>query len=319
MKNLILVLSLTVFCFAQNTPVKSELRKPQVHAIKGKSAAHPKPPSRHHKGSSGILYHGGPLMLSTPIAYVIWYGNWSPLSAEVPIITDLLKSIGGSPYENINASYFDAKNAHVTGKINYGWAVFDAYSHGKSLSDADVQAIVSEHLAKIPIEFPIDSNALYFVLTSGDVAESSGFGSQYCGWHTAANMNGTDIKFSFVGNSVPLYTSGCQAQTVGPNGSSGADGMASVIAHEMEEAISDPDQNGWYFKTGNENADQCAWKFGKTYQSNGAMANMRLGARDFLIQQNWLNSGGGSCVLAPAGTSKFKDVLHQVRNLVKGI
>ena len=66
--------------------------------------------------------------------------------------------------------------------------------------------------------------------------------------------------------------------------------MASIIAHEMEEAISDPDLNAWYDRSGAENADKCAWTFGTTYTANGAMANMKLGTRDFLIQRNWNNS-----------------------------
>jgi hypothetical protein len=40
-----------------------------------------------------------------------------------------------------------------------------------------------------------------------------------------------------------------------------------------------------------ENGDKCAWKFGATYTTaNGQKANMKLGARDFLIQQNWVNA-----------------------------
>ena len=52
-------------------------------------------------------------------------------------------------------------------------------------------------------------------------------------------------------------------------------------------------------KSGAENADKCAWTFGPTYQAaNGALANMKLGARDFLIQRNWVNAAGGYCALS---------------------
>ncbi len=81
-----------------------------------------------------------------------------------------------------------------------------------------------------------------------------------------------------------------------PNGNAGADGMASIISHELEEATTDPDLNAWYDRRGMENADKCAWTFGATYTtSNGSTANMKLGARDFLIQQNWVNASGGFC------------------------
>ena len=32
----------------------------------------------------------------------------------------------------------------------------------------------------------------------------------------------------------------------GPNGNAGADGMASIIAHELEEAVTDANLNAWY-------------------------------------------------------------------------
>jgi hypothetical protein len=76
--------------------------------------------------------------------------------------------------------------------------------------------------------------------------------------------------------------------------------MASIIAHELEEAVTDPDLNAWYDGRGAENADKCAWTFGTTYHApNGALANVALGSRNFLIQQNWVNSGSGFCALKP--------------------
>ena len=72
--------------------------------------------------------------------------------------------------------------------------------------------------------------------------------------------------------------------------------MASILSHELEEATTDPDLNAWYDTRGNENADKCAWTFGTTYKaSNGSLANVKLGARDFLIQRNWVNANGGYC------------------------
>ena len=87
-------------------------------------------------------------------------------------------------------------------------------------------------------------------------------------------------------------------QTTSPNGNAGADGMASIIAHELEEAVTDPQLNAWYDRRGYENADKCAWTFGQTYTApNGSLANVKLGSRDYLIQQNWVNDQGGYCAM----------------------
>ena len=75
--------------------------------------------------------------------------------------------------------------------------------------------------------------------------------------------------------------------------------MASIVAHEMEEAISDPDLNAWYDRRGNENADKCAWTFGTmSTAANGSKYNITLGGTHFLIQQNWVNAGAGSCAMS---------------------
>nr|MDQ5837807.1 EXORDIUM family protein [Acidobacteriota bacterium] len=91
------------------------------------------------------------------------------------------------------------------------------------------------------------------------------------------------------------------AQTTGPNGNAGVDGMLSVVAHELEEATTDPDPHtGWADSGGAENADKCAWTFGHfQYQTaNGAWANVHLGTRDFLIQRNlWHQTSGDLCMI----------------------
>jgi hypothetical protein len=136
------------------------------------------------------------------------------------------------------------------------------------------------------------------VLTSADVTATSGFCTQYCGWHTHGTISGSDIKYSFVGNP-DRCPSACEAQTTSPNNNAGADGMASIISHELEEATTDPDLNAWYDRRGQENADKCAWTFGTTSTAgNGSQYNMTLGSRNYLIQRNWVNASGGFCAVA---------------------
>jgi hypothetical protein len=248
--------------------------------------------ARAKPGGNGISYHGGPLILGTSHMYYIWYGNWSGNTATT-ILTDFANSIGGSPYFNINTTYYNGSNVHVTNSVSFGGSTTDNYSHGTSLSDSAIQAVVTSALTSGRLAY--DTNGIYFVLTSADVTASSGFCTQYCGWHTYGTINGFNIKYSFVGNP-DRCPSACEAQTTGPNGNAGADGMASIIAHELEEAVTDPNLNAWYDTRGRENADKCAWTFGTTSTAgNGSLYNMTLGGRNYLIQQNWVNAAGGYC------------------------
>lgn len=249
---------------------------------------------------NGINYHGGPVMAGAVNVYFIWYGKWSKgarPSDNLPTVYLLNylfgpSGIGGSAYEQINTTYGDSNN-NVSGNLLLAKQVFDPYSYGVNLTDAKVAAVVGRALKNGSL--PIDSNGEYFVLSSSDVAETSGFCLLYCGWHTHGTFAGNDIKFAFVGNS-DRCPAGCEAQTVSPNGDSGADGMASVMAHEAEEMLTDPDINAWYDTSGAENADKCAWKFGPTTGTIGAGAyNQTFGTRNWLIQMNWENSRGGGC------------------------
>jgi hypothetical protein len=248
--------------------------------------------------SNGINYHGGPVMVSGVNIYYIWYGNWSGNTA-MTILTDFANSIGGSPYFNINTTYYNGSSTHIPNSVSYAGFATDNYSQGSTgLSDGAIQAIVSNAIGTGAL--PKDANGVYFVLTSADVTKS-GFCTSYCGWHTHGTYTdgtgNTDIKYSFVGNPAQCITA-CAAQSVGPNGNAGADGMVSIIAHELEEAATDPDLSAWWDISGHENADKCAWTFGATYTtSNGAKANMNLGGLDFLIQRNWVNASGGYCAL----------------------
>jgi len=246
-----------------------------------------------------LKYHGGPVF-STPTAYIIWYGNWAQsngtdTASGQQIVTDFFNAIGGSPYFKINSTYVGSSNS-ISGNVTYGGVTSVAYPYGASLTDANIQSIVADAINSKAL--PADTNGIYFVLTSSDVAESSGFCSQYCGWHTHGTINGSDIKYAFIGNAARCLTS-CAAQSVGPNGNAGVDGMVSVLAHELEEATTDADASAWYNRRGSENGDLCAWTFGTTYQvANGAYANMKLGTRDFLIQRNvTIRSNGQFCSL----------------------
>jgi hypothetical protein len=243
---------------------------------------------------NGISYRGGPVILGTVNVYYIWYGNWSG-NTGTTILTDFANNIGGSPYFNINTTYYNSAGTHVSNAVHYAGSTTDSYSQGTSLTDAQIQTVVSSAITSGRL--PLDTNAVYFVLTSSDVTASSGFCTQYCGWHTHGTISGSDIKYSFVGNP-DRCPSACADQTVGPNGNAGADGMASIVAHELEEATTDPDLNAWYDNRGYENADKCAWTFGTTYTANGALANVKLGTRDFLIQRNWVNAAGGYCSMS---------------------
>ena len=235
-------------------------------------------------------------MKGTPNIYLIWYGNWtngthaSDSQTTVNLVNSFLNGLNGSGYMRINSTYGD-NSGNVTGNLRIGGSFFDTGSHGTSFNDSGLQAIVSNAANTLGH----DSNGVYLVLTSSNVNETSGFCTQYCGFHTHATLGGVDIKYAFVGNP-DRCPSGCEAQTTSPNNDSGGDGMISVITHETEETITDPDLNAWFDSSGQEDADKCNFRFGPTSTaSNGSKFNQTFGGHNWLIQMEWENSRTGGC------------------------
>jgi hypothetical protein len=257
--------------------------------------------------SNGMIYHGGSIMPGTVHVYFVWYGNWSngakPSDSQLSV--SLLESLyartgglGSSGLGRVASTYSDTKSP-VSGAFYLVQSTTDNYSKGKNLSDAAVQAVVTSAIQSGRL--PKDSNGLYFVLTSSDVNETSGFCTKYCGWHDHATILKSDIKFGFVGNSDRCAAS-CEAQSQSPNGDSGADGMASVLAHETMESLTDPDFTGWYASNGEEAGDKCAWSWGPVRGTVGYGAyNQTFGSHNYLIQMLWENNRGGGCVQTKGG------------------
>jgi hypothetical protein len=254
-----------------------------------------------------ITHHGGPVMGGQVNAYVIWYGNWNRFNGtDTPqgqaLVRAFLAGIGGSPYMEINKSYSIVNGTAITGGVTFGGetSISAKGPQANKLGDRDIGSIVQTAIQNGAL--PKDVNGVYFVLTSSDVSESSGFCTRYCGWHTRGGILGSDIKYSFVGNAARCLNA-CSEQLNSPNGNAGVDAMISVIAHELEEAISDPDLNAWYDASGAENADKCAWTFGKTATTpGGASYNVVVGGLPFLIQRNLFHAGAGDyCGLSVGG------------------
>src|SRR5581483_8292641 len=86
--------------------------------------------------ASSIVYHGG-AVIATQNVYYIWDGGWSTTDPAISILTNLAQHIGGSPYFNINKTYYSSINGTttpVTGGVSFINSTTDAYSHGTTLN-----------------------------------------------------------------------------------------------------------------------------------------------------------------------------------------
>jgi serine protease len=137
----------------------------------------------------------------------------------------------------------------------------------------------------------VASNAsIQYVIATSTGNSASGFGTQYCAWHSSTTSSYGNIAYT----NFPYITDagascGANFNSLGPNA-----GITIVGGHEFAETETDQfPSTGWLDGSGAENGDKCAW--------NAASASVKLGSASFPVQPLWsnaANSGAGGCVLS---------------------
>lgn len=246
-------------------------------------------------GVAALTYHGGPLMTAPITVHFIYYGDWSS-NTGTTIIPDLIDHLGSSPWYKIVTDYTDASGTHPSGTIKPGETAMVAPATG-FLSDIGAWRAVSDAIDNGSL--PEDDTAIYLMMCSRGIIQRE---TDDCGWHDHhKSTNGTDIKYAWVGDFGD--DKGCNGQpnlAVSPNNNPGADQIATNALHELAETVTDPHADAWLDSDGNEDGDKCINTYGKTFKTaDGAIANMKLGSRNYLIQRNWSVVSPKGCRLAP--------------------
>ena len=149
----------------------------------------------------------------------------------------------------------------------------------------------------------------YVILSSGDIASTE---TEFCKpgappHHATGIVNGALVSYIFLGHPKRCPSSaGPQFSPSGPtpNNSYAGDVLVANLARALNAQVTNPRGDGWYDRYGLENADKCQDalgnpSFGPTYlTANGARANVRLGDRDYLLPQNWVNDRRARCAMS---------------------
>jgi len=270
--------------------------------------------------NTGIYFHGGPVLLSGPKVVTIYWsstpiynnqpapGEYGDPSKDASLVGDFLRRLGGSSYFKINSTYTDGGVNAIANAVNYAgtWANnTNAPSGTQNVTDADMLSMLQDGFASGAITY--DPTTVYAIFTGGAVNLGSGYTSppQYCAYHYNGTVNVGGVAKTVLYAAMPYnaqYPRYCTSGLAPANGTrdAAADFEVNTLAHEIEEATTDPLGTAWWDHRGYENADKCAWQWGKTtVGTNGGTYNVTMGTGssklNFLIQMNWLNTGSGGC------------------------
>lgn len=266
---------------------------------------------------SNLINHGGPVM-QTNTTYAIY---WEPASSTVsPLYNSLLNrfftDVGVASGSTSNVYSTDTQYSAIQYRSSFAGSYVDTtpipdhcsgeYSGtGATVSgcvlDSDIQAAVLRAIAANG--WTAGPTSMFFVFTPRNVGSCFDSTSRtcaytyYCAYHSSFSSNGTDVIYA---NQPYTDTSGVGlpgACDVGqhPNGDQ-ADATISVVSHEHNEAITDPNGNAWYDSSGNEIGDKCAWNFGSSLGSTSTgLYNQVINGDRYYMQQEWSNASS-SCV-----------------------
>ena len=248
-----------------------------------------------------IIYHaGGPLNVYSGTVQIIpvWVGAWNDARKATwnTILGNLVSSLGagGIATNNhvfkTNLGYFTT-NAPTLSWPNTASASIAATGSSKGgliqISDANVATYINNAIKNKVIA--AGAKPIYVYIGANNTRLSSGFGTAYCGWHSIGTIGVKNIPYIAIQDFTSTYARSCAVQTMSPNMDYQLDAVASILVHEIDEALTDPDLRTWYDSRGAENADKCAWTFTPTFGAkNGGMANFTVNGYEYLIQRNWL-------------------------------
>ncbi|HET9342317.1 MAG TPA: hypothetical protein VFO25_05350 [Candidatus Eremiobacteraceae bacterium] len=245
------------------------------------------------QASGGNLRYGGGSIQATPKIFVVYwqFPRYGDPSGEQAQLHSFYSGIGGSSWLNTDTQYYGPVGTFIsnpTGQLAGEW-VDTTHNIPRRLTTS---SIATEALNAVA-HFGYNFNAAYVVATPHG-HNTSGFGSQFCAWHSAESSSSGEVAFT----NMPYITDAGASCGANFNGLGPKAGITIVSGHEEAETQTDPvPSSGWVDSSGAEIGDKCAW----ISSGQGASQNITLSTGTFAVQSLWDNAfsgGSGGCVIS---------------------
>ncbi|HWT04773.1 MAG TPA: hypothetical protein VN224_03375 [Xanthomonadales bacterium] len=215
--------------------------------------------TRTTEATTPLTYHGGPVQTNPKMYIVFWGSSWNSGTGDPNGVAARMKSflaiVGGSRWNNSTTQYTQTGGQHVgnqTGSLAGSYV--DTTSSPPSRPS---QSQMAAEAAKAAAKYGDYSASAAYIVALPHGIRPSGFGTQYCAYHSTTSAAGHTIAWT---NDpyLPDVGSSCGAGSVNSPGT--LDGVSIVFGHEQGETETDPQPNsGWLDSGGAENGDKCAW------------------------------------------------------------
>jgi hypothetical protein len=262
-------------------------------------------------GSNNLYYHGGVggigVETAPKVYLVLWGAQWNnnDPSGEAAILQSFYSGLGGSAWLNsvtqycqgvANGTYFcNGAGTAAGNQLSFAGVWYDNATSAPSRPSQSQLAAEAVNAAKNFGNTSAAKNAtVQYVIATASGNNASGFGTQYCAWHSSTTSSYGNIAYT----NLPYMTDAGGSCGANFNGLGANAGITIVSGHELAETISDQYPNGgWLDAAGAENGDKCAW----ISSGQGASATITLDTGTFPVQSLWsnaFNKQAGGCVLS---------------------
>jgi hypothetical protein len=221
--------------------------------------------SSYYYGFGNLHYGGGPVDVA-PKAYLIFWGISSPADtvhdpdALASYITNFFAALPNSSWLNTVTQYYGTYAGPTQYITNPTVAFTGTYYDSTlppSMTYTDTDA--ANEALKVANLYGYDANTNYIVVSPTGYT-ISGFGSQFCAYHSAATTSSSQLLSYTVFPYSPDAGTGCGVNSVTTPGT--LDGVSIVSGHEEAETITDANAaTGWLDSSHPEMeiGDKCAW------------------------------------------------------------
>jgi serine protease len=215
--------------------------------------------SRTIQATTPLTYHGGPIQTNPKIYVVYWGSAWNGSGDPSGVrsrANAFFGVIGGSRWLNSVTQYTQTGGAHVGNAA--GSFVGSYVDTTSSPPAAPTQSQLAAEAAKAAAHYGDYSTSASYIVALPHGIRPSGFGTQYCAWHSSTTVSGKGTIAYTNDPYLPDVGSSCGAGSVNSPGT--LDGISIVYGHEQGETETDPQPNSGWLDSGNgENGDKCAW------------------------------------------------------------
>lgn len=255
---------------------------------------------------------GGIGVETAPKVYlVLWGSQWTgnDPSGEQSLLTNFLSGVGGSSWLRSVTQYCqgvatgtvfcNGAGASAGGGVTFSSGPSSVWADGASAAPSQpTQSQLAAEAVRAASHFGNtasgSNNTTQYVIATATHNSASGFGTQYCAWHSSTSSSYGNIAYT----NLPYITDAGSSCGANFNGLGSNAGITIVEGHELAETITDQYPNGgWLDGSGAENGDKCAW----ISSGQGASANVSLTNGTYPVQSLWsnaFNSNNGGCVLS---------------------